>query len=88
MEEGYRFLKSVQIFMKFSGLRYFFETNLMVASISMSDLILSKARPNGADASISEIWLHLHENFKIMFFFRDESHGAIYIDVRPHTFES
>ena len=60
----------------------------MVASISMSDLILSKARPNGADASISEIWLHLHENSKIMIFFRDESHGAIYIDVRPHTFES
>ena len=88
MEEAYRFLRSVQIFMKISGLRYFFKTNLMVASVSMSDLILSKARPNGADALISEIWLHLDENFKIMIFFRDESHGAIYIDVRPHTFES
>ena len=41
---------------EFFRIKVFFETNLMVASVSMSDLILSRARPNGADASISEIW--------------------------------
>ena len=73
---------------EFFRIKVFFETNLMVACISMSDLILSRARPNRGDALISEIWSHLHENFRIMVFFLDEYHGAIYIDVRPHSFES
>ena len=88
MEEGYRFLRSVQIFMKISGLDHFFETILMVASISMSDVILSRARPNGADASNPEIWSHLPKNFKVIVFFRDESHDGIYIDARTLTFKS
>ena len=69
MEEGYRFLKSVQIFMKFSGLRYFFETKLMVASISTSESSLSRARPKGVVASNPEIYSDLHENFGVMLFF-------------------
>ena len=62
-------MRSVQIFMKISGLGHFFETNTMVASISMSYVILSRARPNGVDASNSQIWSHLPENFRIIVLF-------------------
>ena len=69
MEQMHRFLKSDRIFMKISGLWYFFETNLMVPFISMSDIILSRARPKAVVASNPEIYSDLHENFGIMLFF-------------------
>ena len=73
--------------MEIIGLCYFFDTNLMVPFISMSDLILSRARPKGVIASNPEIYSDLHENLGIMLFF-DESNDGIHIDARAYIFMS
>ena len=69
-DQRFRFLRSVRIFMKISGLGYFFETKRMVASISTSHFTLSRARPKGVTSSTSEIWSDLHENHRIRVFLR------------------
>ena len=70
MEQMHWFLKSSRIFMKISGLWYFFETNLMVPFISMSDLILSRARPKAVVASNPEIYSALHKILWLCNFWR------------------
>ena len=59
----------------------------MVPFISMSDLILSRARPKGVVASNPEIYSDLHENFGLCYFF-DESYDGIHIDARAYIFMS